>query len=340
MRQLSYAQAIREAHAQLLASDPRVFIAGQGLWSPWYAGGSLDNLDQEFGRERVLDSPVSENAVTGMCVGAALSGMRPIVFHPRMDFMLLACDPIINQAANWSYLFSGRVTVPMVIRAVINRGGEQGAQHSQALHAMFMHIPGLKVVMPSTPSDAKGLLVAAVQDSNPVLYIDDRWLYSTTGNVAPELYATPLGKAAVRRSSRFAERGDAVTLIGISTMAQHAVEAAELLTEQGVDAEVIDLRSLKPWDRDCVLSSIRKTGRAVVCDPGWRTAGAAAEIAASIMEDGFHDLVSPVERVTLPDAPAPVARTEERAYYADARAIVDAALRAVRPQAGRKGVAA
>ncbi len=340
MRQLSYAQAIREAHAQLLASDPRVFIAGQGLWSPWYAGGSLDNLDQEFGRERVLDSPVSENAVTGMCVGAALAGMRPIVFHPRMDFMLLACDPIINQAANWSYLFSGRVTVPMVIRAVINRGGEQGAQHSQALHAMFMHIPGLKIVMPSTPSDAKGLLVAAVQDPNPVLYIDDRWLYSATGNVAPELYATPLGKAAVRRASRFAECGNAVTLIGISTMAQHAIEAAELLTEQGVDAEVIDLRSLKPWDRDCVLSSIRKTGRAVVCDPGWRTAGAAAEIAASIMEDGFHDLVSPVERVTLPDAPAPVASTEERAYYADARAIVDAALRAVRPQAGRKGVAA
>lgn len=340
MRQLTYAQAIREAHAQLLATDPRVFVAGQGLWSPWYAGGSLDNLDQEFGRERVLDSPVSENAVTGMCVGAALAGMRPIVFHPRMDFMLLACDPIINQAANWSYLFSGRVTVPMVIRAVINRGGEQGAQHSQALHAMFMHIPGLKVVMPSTPSDAKGLLVAAVQDPNPVLYIDDRWLYSATGNVAPELYATPLGKAAVRRSARFADRGNAVTLVGISTMARHAVEAAELLADQGVDAEVIDLRSLKPWDRDCVLSSVRKTGRAVVCDPGWRTAGAAAEIAASIMEDAFHDLASPVERVTLPDAPAPVASTEEQVYYPDALTIVDAALRTVRPQAGRKGVAA
>src|SRR5580765_954598 len=177
MRWLTYAQAIREAFAQLLASDPRVFLIGQGLWSPWYAGTSLQDIDKEFGRDRVLDSPVSENAVTGAAVGAALAGMRPIVFHPRMDFMLLAVDPIVNQAANWSYLFGGKIGVPLVVRAVINRGGEQGAQHSQALHAMFMHVPGLKVVMPSTPADAKGLLVAAVNDPNPVLYIDDRWLY-------------------------------------------------------------------------------------------------------------------------------------------------------------------
>src|SRR6185369_14236662 len=176
MRQLTYAQAIREAHAQLLTADPRVFVIGQGLWSPWYAGGSLDQLEQEFGRGRILDSPVSENAVTGMAVGAALAGMRPIVFHPRMDFMLLAADPIINQAANWSYMFAGQISVPLVVRAVINRGGEQGAQHSQALHAMFMHVPGLKVVMPSTPADAKGLLCAAMDDPDPVMYLDDRWL--------------------------------------------------------------------------------------------------------------------------------------------------------------------
>jgi pyruvate dehydrogenase E1 component beta subunit len=326
MRELNYAQAIREAHAQLLSSDPRVFVAGQGLWSPWYAGGSLDNLDREFGRERVLDSPVSENAVTGMCVGAALAGMRPIVFHPRMDFMLLAVDPIVNQAANWSYIFAGRVSVPIVIRAVINRGGEQGAQHSQALHAMFMHVPGLKVVMPATPADAKGLLVAAIEDPNPVLYIDDRWLYSNTGNVPPELYSTPIGKAAVRRhASR--DRNSTVTLVGISYMAQMAGEAAALLAEQGVDAEVIDLRSLKPWDHECVLDSVRKTGRAVVCDPGWRTAGASAEIAATIAAETFHYLQAPVERVTLPDVPAPVASTEERVYYPGPTDIVGAALR-------------
>jgi pyruvate dehydrogenase E1 component beta subunit len=326
MRELNYAQAIREAHAQLLATDPRVFVAGQGLWSPWYAGGSLDNLDREFGRDRVLDSPVSENAVTGMCVGAALAGMRPIVFHPRMDFMLLAIDPIVNQAANWSYLFAGRVQVPIVIRAVINRGGEQGAQHSQALHAMFMHVPGLKVVMPSTPADAKGLLVAAVEDPNPVLFIDDRWLYANSGQVPPELYSTPIGKAAVRRRAS-SERGSTVTLVGISYMAQKAYEAAVLLAKQGIDAEVIDLRSLKPWDRECVLDSARKTGRVVVCDSGWRTAGASAEIAATISADAFHDLEVPVERVTLPDAPAPVSSTEELAYYPDAEDIAGAALR-------------
>jgi acetoin:2,6-dichlorophenolindophenol oxidoreductase subunit beta len=326
MRELTYVEAIREAHAQLLASDPRVFIAGQGLWSPWYAGGSLDHLDRDFGRERVLDSPVSENAVTGMCVGAALAGMRPIVFHPRMDFMLLAVDPIVNQAANWSYIFAGRVTVPIVIRAVINRGGEQGAQHSQALHAMFMHIPGLKVVMPATPADAKGLLAAAIEDPNPVLYIDDRWLYEKRGQVPTELYTTPIGKAAIRRHAA-RDRGLAVTLIGVSYMAQKAIEAADQLAEKGIETEVIDLRSLKPWDADCVLTSVRKTGRAVVCDSGWRTAGASAEIAATISSEAFHDLQAPVERVTLPDAPAPVASTEEQAYYPTTGHVVQAALR-------------
>lgn len=339
MRQLTYVEAIREAHAQLLASDSRVFIAGQGLWSPWYAGGSLDHLDRDFGRERVIDSPVSENAVTGMCVGAALAGMRPIVFHPRMDFMLLAVDPIVNQAANWSYIFSGRVTVPIVIRAVINRGGEQGAQHSQALHAMFMHIPGLKVVMPATPSDAKGLLAAAVADPNPVLYIDDRWLYDAPGHVPAELYSTPIGEAIVRRRAA-RHHGPSVTLVGISYMAQKALEAAELLKEKGIDAEVIDLRSLKPWDAACVLTSVRKTRRAVVCDSGWRTAGASAEIAATISSEAFHDLEAPVERVTLPDAPAPVASTEEQAYYPGAVHIVAAALRTLAGEHIKRGVAA
>ena len=188
MRTINYAAAIREAHVQLMETDPRVFVIGQGLWSPWYAGTSLLDLEKIFGKHRVLDTPVSENAVTGAGVGAALAGMRPIVFHPRMDFMLLAVDPIVNQAANWSYMFAGRIGVPVVIRAVINRGGEQGAQHSQAVHSMFMHVPGLKVVMPSTPADAKGLLVSAVRDGNPVMYVDDRWLYGEVGEVEEGLY--------------------------------------------------------------------------------------------------------------------------------------------------------
>lgn len=323
MRPLSYAQAIREAHAQALDSDERVFVIGQGLWSPWYAGASLEDLDKQFGRDRVIDSPVSENAVTGLAVGAALAGMRPIVFHPRMDFMLLAMDPIVNQAANWSYLFGGKISAPLVIRAVINRGGEQGAQHSQALHAMFMHVPGLKVVMPSTPFDAKGLLLSALDDPNPVLYIDDRWLYAQTGDVPHAMYRVPIGQAAVRRV------GTDVTIVAISSMAAQATLAAERLETEGIRAELIDLRSLKPWDADLSIASARKTGRVVIADPGWKTAGASAEIAATVAAEAFDRLRAPVERVTLPDAPAPCSKSEERVYYPDAGSICAAARKAL-----------
>lgn len=324
MRTLTYAEAIREAHQQLLASDPRVFLLGQGVWSPWYAGTSLKDLEKEFGKERVIDSPVSENAVTGAAVGAALAGMRPIIFHPRMDFMLLAMDPIINQAANWASMFAGQVGAPVVVRAAINRGGEQGAQHSQALHGLFFHVPGLKIVMPSTPYDAKGLLVSAVYDGNPVLYIDDRWLYSERGEVPPDLYRVPIGQAAVRRP------GTHVTIVGISYMAKLALEAGEALASQGIEAEVIDLRSLKPWDVETVCRSAQKTGYIVVADGGWRTAGAAAEIAATVTSQVFEHLHAPVERVTLPDAPAPTSRALEQAYYPTSETIVQAAQRLLR----------
>ena len=318
MRRLSYAQAIREAHAQLLASDPRVFVLGQGLWSPWYAGTSLKDLDKEFGRERIIDSPVAENATTGAGVGAALAGMRPIVFHPRMDFMLLAVDPVVNQAANWSYMFAGRVHVPLVIRAVINRGGEQGAQHSQALQAMFMHVPGLKVVMPSTAYDAKGLLIAAVRDGNPVLYIDDRWLYERTDEVPEEMYAVPIGSAAVRR------RGRDVTIVATSYMAAEALRAVATLEARGFDPEMIDLRSIKPWDRETVFASVARTGRLVVADAGWQTAGVAAEIVAAVACEIFDALKAPAVRVCLPDAPAPVSRPIEGSYYIGADDLVAA----------------
>lgn len=318
MRALTYAQAIREAHAQLLEHDPRVFLLGQGLWSSWYAGASLKDLDKEFGRDRVMDSPVSENATTGAAIGAAIAGMRPIIFHPRMDFMLLAVDPIVNQAANWAYMFAGQVNVPVVIRAAINRGGEQGAQHSQALQAMFTHIPGLKVVMPSTPYDAKGLLMSAVYDGNPVIYIDDRWLYEETGEVPEEMYRVPIGQAALRRSGRD------VTVVATSYMAAQAARAVEVLAGRGIDAELIDLRSVKPWDREMVFSSLRKTGRLVIADAAWRTCGVAAEIAATAAHEAFDALRAPVVRVCLPDAPAPMSAPLEQAYYLNTDTIVAA----------------
>jgi len=319
MRSVSYAQAIREAHAQLLANDPRVFLIGQGLWSPWYAGTSLQEIEKEFGRDRVLDSPVSENATAGAAVGAAIAGMRPIVFHPRMDFMLLAVDPIVNQAANWSYMFAGQVGVPMVIRAVINRGAEQGAQHSQAVQAFFMHVPGLKVVMPSTPYDAKGLLIAAVNDGNPVMYIDDRWLYDEMSDVPEQMYSVPIGEGAMLR------RGKDVTIVATSYMAAQSAKAAEILAEQGVDAELIDLRTIKPWDQELVCASVQKTGRLVVADAAWKTCGVAAEIAATVASETFSYLKAPIARVTLPDAPAPTSVRLEKPYYSDARFVVSAA---------------
>ena len=323
MRQLSYAGAIREAHSQLLASDPRAFIIGQGLWSPWYAGTSMKDLDKQFGRERVIDSPVSENATTGAAIGAAIAGMRPIVFHPRMDFMLLAVDTIVNQAANWSYVFGGKTGVPIVIRAVISRRGEQGAQHSQALQAMFAHIPGLKVVMPSTAYDAKGLLIAASRDGNPVMYIDDRALYEEEGDVPEEMYEVPIGSANI------CEEGGDVTLVATSSMVPLARKSVAELRSHGVFPEVIDLRSIKPWDVECVLKSVRKTGRLIVVDEAWKTCGIGAEIAATVADRAFAALRSPVRRIALPDAPAPSSQVLEQVYYVTEQQIVAEVLQLV-----------
>jgi len=233
-----------------------------------------------------------------------------------MDFMYYAMDQIANHAANWHYMFGGQLSVPLTIWAIINRGGEQAAQHSQALQAIFMHIPGLKVVMPSTPYDAKGLLIASIADDNPVVYIDDRWLYDHVGEVPEEPYSVPLGKGVVRRT------GKDVTLVSMSYMVSQAMEAAESLEQEGVSLEVIDLRSLKPLDEDMLLGSVRKTGRLVIVDAGWKTGGAAAEISAVVSEKGFKHLKAPIMRVSLPDTPAPASSALEEAYYPKAKDII------------------
>ena len=323
MRTISYAEAIREAFAQMLASDPRVFVIGQGLWSPWYVGASMTDLDKEFGRDRIIDSPVSENATTGAAIGAALAGMRPVVVHPRMDFMVLAADQIVNEAANWTYMFGGKANVPLVIRPIINRGGEQGAQHSQALQAWFMHVPGIKVVMPSTPYDAKGLLIAAINDGNPVMYIDDRWLYDETGEVPEEPYSVPIGQGAVRR------QGSDVTVVATSYMVLEGARAASNLEKEGIDVELIDVRSLKPLDDELIFQSVTKTGRLVIADAAWRSCGAAAEIAARVSENVFQHLKAPIGRVTLPDTPAPMSPTMEKAYYVGSKDVIAAVKRAL-----------
>lgn len=317
----TYGDAICRALVDLLERDPSVFVFGQGLWSPWYVGGTMTDLDKRFGRDRIIDSPVSENATTGAAIGAAMSGMRPIVVHPRMDFMLLAVDPIVNQGSNWSYLFNGQVSVPVTIRSIINRGGEQGAQHSQALQALYAHIPGLKVVMPGTAADAYQLLVDAVYDGNPVIYIDDRWCYGVTGEIPSAPKPERIGSGAVRRS------GSDLAIIAWSYLVDESLKAAEALAEVGISAEVVDLRSLKPWDRALVAASVAKCGNAIVADSGWATAGMSAEVACAIAQDCHASLRAPVARVTLPDCPAPSARTLEAAYYPRATTIVAAARR-------------
>jgi len=319
MRKLSYAQAINEALHQMIESDERVFLIGQGVTSPWYVGSTTAGLIDRFGSERVIDTPVSENGITGAAVGAALAGMRPVVVHPRMDFMYYAMDQIANQAANWHYMFGGQSSVPLTIWGIINRGGEQAAQHSQSLQAMFAHLPGLKVVMPSTPYEAKGLLVSSIKDDNPVVFIDERWLYDEVGEVPEELYSIPLGEGVVRRE------GKDITVIATSYMVTQALEAAASLEKEGIAVEVIDPRSLKPLDENLLLKSVKKTGRLVVADAGWKTCGMGAELSALASEKAFSYLKAPIARVSLPDAPAPASATLEKVYYPGAEDITAAA---------------
>jgi pyruvate/2-oxoglutarate/acetoin dehydrogenase E1 component len=317
-RKLTYVQAINEAVTQMMDKDSSVFIMGIGVNSPWYVGQSCAGLYERFGDKRVIDTPVAENGMTGVAVGAAMAGMRPIIVHPRMDFMYYAMDQIINQAANWHYMFGGRVNVPVTIRGIVNRGGEQAAQHSQSLQAMFMHVPGLKVVMPSTPYDAKGLLVASIRDDNPVIYIDDRWLYEQSGEVPEELYEVPIGKGVIRRE------GKDITVVATSYLVCEANKAAENLEKEGIDTEIVDLRSLKPLDNNLVIESVKKTGRLVIADGGWKTGGAGAEISALVVGSAFKYLKAPIMRVSLPDAPAPASSALEKAYYPTAETIVSA----------------
>lgn len=319
MRKISYSQAINETLHQMIGKDKTIFLIGQGVTSPWYVGTTTIGLDKRFGPERIIDTPVSENGVTGAAIGAALVGMRPILMYPRLDFMLYAMDQIVNHAANWHYMFGGQLSVPLTIWGIINRGGEQAAQHSQALQAIFMHIPGLKVVMPSTPYDAKGLLVASIEDNNPVIYIDDRWLYDYEGEVPEELYSIPIGKGVIRR------KGKDITIVGISYMAVEACIAAEKLDKEGIDAEIIDLRSLKPLDENLLFKSVKKTGRLVVVDGGWKTCGMCAEISARVVESGiFNYLKTPIRRVSLPDTPAPASLALEKVYYRKSKDIISA----------------
>ena len=314
----NYGTAILAAFEYLLAKHPESFVIGQGLWSPWYVGNTMTDLDKKFGAHRVIDTPVSEAACTGAAVGASLAGMKPIVVHPRIDFMLYAMDAIVNQAAKWSHMVGGQAHPGVTIRGIINRGGEQGAQHSQALHSWFAHIPGLRVVMPTTVADARDLLIASVLSKDPVVYIDDRWLYAQEAELGPcqELDLNQIQPQILRD-------GDDVTIVASSYSALIASQAAELLADNEISAEIIDLRVINPLDTSLIRDSVRKTGRLLVVDGSWKNCGLAGEIIASVAEGiELSALQCQPRRLTLPDAPAPTSSKLEKDYYVVADDIV------------------
>jgi pyruvate dehydrogenase E1 component beta subunit len=327
-KKYNYGTAILAAFEYLLENYKETFVIGQGLWSPWYVGNTMTDLDKKFGKERVIDTPVSESATTGAAIGASLAGMRPIVVHPRMDFMLYAMDAVVNQAANWSHMFAGQAHPNVTIRSIINRGGEQGAQHSQAFHAWFSHVPGLLVVMPSTVADARDLLIASVLCNDPVMYIDDRWLYDQEDDLPPVVEIDLLTQKPI-----VSLVGSDVTIVASGHSSLLAREAAKLLESQKISAEVIDIRVLNPLHTKKIIKSVKKTKNLLVVDSGWTTGGFSAEIIAKVIEQlPVNCLNSPPVRIALPDAPAPSSRVLEKAYYTKAEDLVETVKKILKKQ--------
>ena len=260
IKKLSYAQGIFKAYEYLLTNHKEFFVIGQGLWSPWYVGSTMKDLDKTFGKNRVIDCPVSELATTGASVGAAINGMRPMIVHPRIDFMLLAVDQIVTQAAKWRHMFGGNSSCPVTFRGIINRGGEQGAQHSQSLHSWFAHIPGLRVVMPSTPNDVRDLMISSVLCDDPVMFIDDRWLYDEV-EVEEEINLVDLKNVGPKILSF----GDQITVVGIGHTTKLILDAIKELDHFNIRAEIIDLRVLNPIDPTLLIKSVEKTGKDFSC---------------------------------------------------------------------------
>lgn len=318
MRQITYAEAIREALALEMRRDPTVYIAGEDVGIFGGCFGVTQGLYQEFGPERVKDTPISETAIVGHAVGAAAAGLRPCVEIMFMDFMGVCMDEILNQAAKMRYMFGGKAKLPLVIRTPAGAGLRAAAQHSQSLEAIFAHIPGLKVVMPATPKDAKGLLISAIRDDNPVIYIEHKQLYGLVGDCPEGEYVVPLGEAAVVRE------GKDVTIVSWSWMLHKSLAAAEALAKEGIEAEVIDLRTLIPLDKNTIINSVKKTNRLVIVHEAVRTAGFGAEIAALVAEEAFDYLDAPIRRVTAPDTPVPFSPRLEDAYLPNEAKIIDA----------------
>ena len=318
MRKINFSEALNEAIKQEMERDPSVFIYGIGVPDYSRIFGSTAGLVEQFGKERCFDTPICEEAMTGFGLGAAVNGMRPIHVHIRVDFLLLAMNQIVNMLSNYIYSTGGELKIPLVIRAIVGRGWGQGYQHSKSLHSYFAHIPGLKVVLPTTPRDAKGLLTAAIRDNNPVIFIEHRWLYWAEDEVPEEPYTIPLGEGNILRP------GNDLTLVATSWMNVEALKAAEVLEKNGVSVEIVDPRTIAPFDDTLVIESVKKTGHCIIADGDWLECGFSAEVAARIAEKCFGHLKSPVKRIGFAPTPCPTVRCLENEFYPNAEDIIRA----------------
>ncbi|HWQ74571.1 MAG TPA: alpha-ketoacid dehydrogenase subunit beta [Syntrophomonas sp.] len=299
MTQMTYAEAIRDGMRVEMRRDPNVYLAGEDVAQFGGCFGVTAGLYDEFGPKRVMNTPISEAAIVGHAVGAAAAGLRPIAEIMFVDFMGCCMDELFNQAAKMRYMFGGKAKVPMVVRTPCGAGQGAAAQHSQSVESWFTHIPGVKTVMPSTPADAKGLMIAAIRDDNPVVYIEHKQLLTVPGEVPEGEYVVPLGKADIKRA------GSDITIVAWSWMAQKALTAAEELAKDGINAEILDPRTLSPLDKDAILKSVAKTGKLVIVHEEVKTSGFGGEIAAIVCEEGFDYLDAPIKRVAAPDTPIP-----------------------------------
>jgi pyruvate dehydrogenase E1 component beta subunit len=320
-RELTLSQAVNEALAEELRRDPTVFLIGEDVAEAGHPFKVLAGLVEEFGPERVIDSPISEAGISGLGLGAAITGMRPVVDIMFGDFLTLIMDQVVNQAAKIHYMSGGSLKAPLTIRTTLGATRRSGAQHSQSLHAWVAHVPGLKVCLPSTPADAKGLLKSAIRDDNPVIVFEDKMMYTAKGPVPDGEHLVPLGLADVKRG------GDDVTVVATSSMVQVALVAADELERDGISVEVVDPRTIAPLDRATLVASARKTGRVVVVDEGHRSYGASAELAAVIGEEAFWHLDAPVVRVAAMDVPIPFSPVLEDETVPTPERVADAVLR-------------
>ena len=319
MNKISYCEALNQAIIQEMERDPSVFVYGIGVPDHKKIFGSTAGIVEKFGEQRCFDTPIAEDTMTGIGIGAAINGMRPIHIHIRVDFLLLAMNQLVNMASVLSYGSGGKLQVPLVIRAVIGRGWGQGFQHSKSMHATFAHIPGLKVIAPTTPRDAKGMLAAAIRDNNPVIVLEHRWLYWQEEEVEQEPFIIELGKGNILRE------GDDLTIIATSWMNVEAVQAAEIIKKiHDINVEVVDPRCFYPLDTDLLVNSVLKTGHCIVADNDWLHCGFSAELAATIYESCFQKIKSKITRIGFPHTPCPTARHLENAFYPNTEALVRA----------------